>query len=446
MSGAELLARGVTGTVAAVLLVDDQNRILLASEGAGRLLGWRREDLSGQLLSQFITPTPDQLSMLESVRSGHPMQLELIGTDGLPVPVEAYCHAFGDDADRTHCLMMIRDMTQRNAEVRERTARLAKLSQLNLLGEALSSARLTLNQILAAVLICVTAGQGLRFNRAFLLLIEEDTGMLQGEIAIGPSSHEEADRIWSDLAEQPADLYEMIASYDSSVKRTDVAVNEIVKTIRVPLEEDDHVLVRSMQERRAFRVAADLDLPGAESMRLWFGHTTLAVAPLSTRRGPLGVLVADNAISGTEITDLDLDFLQLFANEAANAIENSRLYHELERRLVELRKVSAKQKRDQETLLLMERLSVMGETSAIVAHELRNPLVAIGGFARTLHRSLDEDDPNKRFAAIITEEVGRLERIIHDLLDFIRPQKLLRKSVVGDELVAETAGHFRANL
>lgn len=86
----------------------------------------------------------------------------------------------------------------------------------------------------------------------------------------------------------------------------------------------------------------------------------------------------------------------------------------------------------------MERLSIMGETAAVVAHELRNPLVAIGGFARTLHRSLAEGDPHRQYAAIITEEVARLERIIHDLLDFIRPKKILRKLVVIDELVAET--------
>jgi len=94
----------------------------------------------------------------------------------------------------------------------------------------------------------------------------------------------------------------------------------------------------------------------------------------------------------------------------------------------------------------MERLSVMGETSAIVAHELRNPLVAIGGFARTLVRSLAEDDPNRQFADIITEEVGRLETIIHDLLDFIRPQKLMRKTVSIDSLVSDSVRKFQDEL
>ncbi|MDD5719602.1 MAG: ATP-binding protein, partial [Candidatus Krumholzibacteria bacterium] len=109
------------------------------------------------------------------------------------------------------------------------------------------------------------------------------------------------------------------------------------------------------------------------------------------------------------------------------------------RKVLDLRKAQQKQKEDQQTLLRMERLSVMGETSAIVAHELRNPLVAIGGFARALLRNLEQDDPNRQFAQIITEEVSRLERIIHDLLDFIRPQKMMRRVVSPDQIAVEVA-------
>ena len=72
----------------------------------------------------------------------------------------------------------------------------------------------------------------------------------------------------------------------------------------------------------------------------------------------------------------------------------------------------------------MERLSVMGETSAIVAHELRNPLVAIGGI---------RPDPAAQAARGRSQPAVRRHhhrggrrawrRIIHDLLDFIRPQE-----------------------
>jgi signal transduction histidine kinase len=338
-----------------------------------------------------------------------------------------------------YCLLLVNDSRVRENLDAQRTARLARLTLLNQVAEALYGAHLTLDQILEAVLICMTAGQGLRFNRAFLLLIDRNKEYLRGELAIGPSSHDEAARIWRDLESKQADLFELMTTYDRSVRETDVAVNEIVKRMAVPLAERTHALIKTMHEGHVSMVHADDDSVGVGQSREWLGPVPFAVAPLKTRRGPLGIIIADNAISGAEIGKLDLEFLQLFANQAAVAIENSRLYHELERRLMDLRKAHQRQKEAQETLLRMERLSVMGETSAIVAHELRNPLVAIGGFARTLQRNLPTEDVNHQYATIITEEVQRLENIIHELLDFIRPQKRLRKDVACDRMVRETA-------
>jgi PAS domain S-box-containing protein len=444
----DLLQRALAVSSEPILVLDEETRILAASLGAAQLLGRPREQLKGLAVSQLIFPPPDIASFRLPLQrhNGRPLELELQHVGGGLIPVEAHCDVFDEAAGR-HCILVIHDLRQGELTEQERAARLAKLSLLNQLSEALHGAQLTLDQILEAVLICVTAGQGLRFNRAFLLLLDEQVQELRGEIAIGPSNREEAARIWSNLADMPIDIFEMVSQYDVSLKQTDVVVNEIVRSMRVSLEDERHILVRAMRERQPFRVdPEDFDLPGAEQLRTWLKSSAFAVAPLTTRRGPVGVLVADNAISGREITSLDLEFLQLFANKSANAIENSRLYHELERRLLDLRRATDRQKRDQELLLRMERLSVMGETSAIVAHELRNPLVAIGGFARTLQRNLSDDDPNKQYAAIITDEVGRLERIIHDLLDFIRPQKLLRKSVQLDELVSETVQRYTAEL
>jgi signal transduction histidine kinase len=72
--------------------------------------------------------------------------------------------------------------------------------------------------------------------------------------------------------------------------------------------------------------------------------------------------------------------------------------------------------------------------------------VAIGGFARALLRGLEEEDPNRQYAQIISEEVTRLERIIHDLLDFIRPQKMMRRAVPPDTMVQEVARKMQPTL
>lgn len=436
-NNASLAYQCLTGSPLAQLIVDRDWSVILASRGAAEFFGRSQEELAAINLNDLVHSLeafgdcdPD------CTRKGRCRQVDVrIGTATMAVEMD--CECFTDAAGRQFRKLTLHDAKAMAARDAMRAARLAKLNLLNQVSEALYGAQLSLPQVLESVLIAMTAGQGLRFNRAFLLLVDERSRTLRGEIAIGPSSREEAARIWRDLADQPTDLYEMMTSYDLSLTETDVAVNDIVRRLRVSLADEDHVLIQAMHSRRVVRVTESDDSTGLDDVRRWLGVSRFAVAPLATRRGAIGVLIADNAISGLEITDLDLEFLQLFANQSANAIESSRLTEELARKVLDLRKAQQKQKEDQQTLLRMERLSVMGETSAIVAHELRNPLVAIGGFARALLRSLPEDDPNRQYAQIITEEVSRLERIIHDLLDFIRPQKMMRRVVEPDQIALE---------
>jgi signal transduction histidine kinase len=446
-ASADLALHALTVSGVAQIVVDETWRVVLASAGVGRLYGCSPADLVGVALDELVTSTEVFAGCDEHLcpDRGCVRQLDLrIGDD--VVAAELTCAAFRGPDGHLHRVLRIEDSSEADARDAMRTARVAKLNLLNQVSEALYGAQLSLPQVLESVLIAMTAGQGLRFNRAFLLLVDERTRCLRGEIAIGPSSREEAERIWRDLADQPTDLYEMMTSYDLSLRETDVAVNNIVRQLSVSLDEENHVLIRALHGRRTVLVTEQDTGPGMEAVRRWLGIGRFAIAPLATRRGAIGVLIADNAISGLEITDLDLEFLQLFANQSANAIESSRLTEELARKVLDLRKAQQKQREDQQTLLRMERLSVMGETSAIVAHELRNPLVAIGGFARALLRALDEDDPNRQYAQIISEEVTRLERIIHDLLDFIRPQKMMRRAVAPDIIVQEVARKMQPTL
>jgi signal transduction histidine kinase len=68
-----------------------------------------------------------------------------------------------------------------------------------------------------------------------------------------------------------------------------------------------------------------------------------------------------------------------------------------------------------------ERLSALGRLSTVIAHEVRNPLMIIKGALRTLRRqgviTADQQDA----AGDIDEEIGRLNRLVNDVLDFARP-------------------------
>ena len=76
-----------------------------------------------------------------------------------------------------------------------------KVFELSLINGITTSLLSTMNldEILYRILVGVTAKEGLGFNRAFLLLVNEEENVLEGKIAIGPSSLEEAMQIWMAL-------------------------------------------------------------------------------------------------------------------------------------------------------------------------------------------------------------------------------------------------------
>ena len=80
----------------------------------------------------------------------------------------------------------------------------------------------------------------------------------------------------------------------------------------------------------------------------------------------------------------------------------------------------------QEELVRSGELKTIGEISARLAHEIRNPLVSVGGFARRLLSSMDLEDPNREKVNIIVKEVGRLESILKMILNYLHPIELHR--------------------
>lgn len=83
------------------------------------------------------------------------------------------------------------------------------------------------------------------------------------------------------------------------------------------------------------------------------------------------------------------------------------------------------QKRLRERLLHSEKMAALGEMSAKIAHEIRNPLVSIGGFARRLEeRFRKTTDKERDYAEIIARETNRLEGILQELMGFVKERPL----------------------
>jgi two-component system, NtrC family, sensor histidine kinase HydH len=90
------------------------------------------------------------------------------------------------------------------------------------------------------------------------------------------------------------------------------------------------------------------------------------------------------------------------------------------------------------------RLAMLGEMSAVLAHEIRNPLASLKGHAQLLAEQLDADSAPRRKADRVIREAERIEALSGSLLDFVRSGSIEPRDVSPAELVASSAASVDA--
>ncbi len=421
----------------AIVTLDEQGLIRSWNVGAQTLFGYGREEMIGRpaqdLFSTeapFLTTLhslPHMLDLKDIIKDSHTVCRTSTGDTLICELTLAPLHESGN----LQSLLVLRDRTAEVhlAESRQRSlANLAKINEMS----ALIHRSLNIEDIIDMILVAATAGQGFRFNRAFLMLVNSDRTRLEGRKAIGPSDPEEAGRLWSELSQTQETLQEILLSYGAVQDGTDYKVNQLIGQLSIPLSvdsEDAFGLIReSLTRQMSTRTQPGDSRESAKRLHSYFGNDHLAIVPLPGREGPSGILICDNAISGRSITEEDLATLQIFANQVGAAIENAILYSDLQEKVRELELAHASVQESQERLVRSEKLAAVGEMSAKMAHEIRNPLVAVGGFARAI-LSRPHLSENMEYIRIIADEALRLERILTDALRFIKSNEPQRESV-----------------
>ena len=167
----------------------------------------------------------------------------------------------------------------------------------------------------------------------------------------------------------------------------------------------------SMAAFRERRVVQDLEPPDPARPAAT-ARTRLAV-PLIARDEVLGVaLVLDE--HARSFTRPEMDRALAVAGQLALALLSARLYEALRSSYAELA-------RAQKELIDRERLAALGELSASIAHEVRNPLGVIFNSVGSLRRIVKPQGDAALLLDIIGEEADRLNRMVGDLLDYSRP-------------------------
>jgi len=252
---------------------------------------------------------------------------------------------------------------------------------------------------LLVILTALTAGPGLGFNRAMLFLADGDE--LKGEFWLGPASAEEAANIWEVLSTPGVGYTEIIEHNRTMLASEANPLVQKVKKISYSLHHKNPAipaLAASSREIILVREAAKEPLVDRRFLDT-IGVDEFLCIPLISQDEIFGEIILDNAITRRPIDSRDIELASICGLAAGNYIYVTKL----QKRVFEMKKQAA-----------------LGEMAMFVTHQLRNPLVTIGGFIDQLLDPGISGRKRKRNLKIIRNEIERLERIMLRLTRFIR--------------------------
>jgi len=154
------------------------------------------------------------------------------------------------------------------------------------------------------------------------------------------------------------------------------------------------------------------------------GHYCVPIVSGGKALGVINLFVQ----AGHKNTAEEEAFLTAIADTLAGVIERGRANEERQRLTAELAEA--------------EKLSALGRITLNVADEFRNPITAVGGFARRLQKKLPDGAKEKEYAESIMAEVSRLEAVLRHVLALTRPEtpRLTEQDIHG--AIGEALGHY----
>jgi two-component system, NtrC family, sensor kinase len=240
------------------------------------------------------------------------------------------------------------------------------------------------------------------------------------------------------IAQKKGEVFFRAATYGFSTEFT-----EYVKDLPVGLERGS-ATGRALVEGRTIHIAdvqADPEYTFVEAKQLGGFRTILAV-PMLRESVPIGVLT----LTRTEVrsfTDKQIELVSTFADQAAIAIENVRLFESVQARTGELMNSLEDLRATQDRLIQTEKLASLGQLTAGIAHEIKNPLNFVNNFSSVSVELIDELQDALRDAPLTEEaraEINELSGTLRGNLDKIAQHGKRADSIVKNMLLHSREG------
>ena len=210
----------------------------------------------------------------------------------------------------------------------------------------------------------------------------------------------------------------------------------------MPIEKDrGSATGRALLEKRVIHipdVKADPEYTLIEGQRLGDFRTVLAV-PMLREGIPLGVLTLTRS-DVRPFTDKQIELVTTFADQAAIAIENVRLFESVEARTRELAASLENLRITQDRLVQTQKLASLGQLTAGIAHEIKNPLNFVNNFSGLSSELIDElqDTLKGPFDEKVRSEINELANTLRGNLD-----KVIQHGKRADAIVKNMLQHSR---
>lgn len=277
-----------------------------------------------------------------------------------------------------------------------------------------------LDEVLSIAMTAITAGKGFGMNRAFLLMCDREQANLRGYLGVGPRNYEEAWHIWQEVSQVDLSLREMAQQFrENKLSSEKVKFQDILEQLTVPLSDHEHIVTMALREKRPILAVEAFNNPlVSREFAAILGVDSFLVMPLVSGERRIGVILADNCITHRPITHQDIQSMETFAFPVAFALVRASLYEELQEEVDKLTLANTKLQEQQELIVKMEKMALVGRITSSIAHSIRNPLMVIGGFARSLLKSAKEDDPKNEYLGSIVQEARQLEEVLEEILNY----------------------------